>query len=189
MTDAHSTTAVSASPAMQVLAPFAAWLLPGLGHIIIGQRTRGLILMITILGLFLAGLLIGGIDVVDARNDRLWFIGQALAGPVAPATAAVNSYMQRQLAHQVAITQQTVYEQRGRSISSRQALEQLLAQGRPPAYTVSLGRINELGTLYCAMAGLLNLLVIVDLIQTPDSSPAAKRASSTGRLVQREPPA
>jgi len=62
-------------------AAVAAWLLPGLGHVLLGQRRRGLLLLGAILGLYLAGLLIGGIDVIDSRQDRLWYYGQVLAGP------------------------------------------------------------------------------------------------------------
>ena len=55
-----------------------AWLLPGLGHVIAGERARGLVIGATLLGLFVGGLLIGGIDVEAALNPLL----SAYAPPV-----------------------------------------------------------------------------------------------------------
>jgi hypothetical protein len=49
---------------------------------------------------------------------------------------------------------------------------------------VSIGRVNELGTLYCAMAGLLNLLAIVDVIYRP--KPLARTPTARGKVVRRE---
>ena len=40
-------------------------------------------MMFGILFLFVCGILIGGIDVVDMKRDRLWFIAQACNGPIA----------------------------------------------------------------------------------------------------------
>src|SRR6059058_2303627 len=47
------------------LAAAAGWALPGLGYILIGQKARGIVIGITILILFIVGLLIGGVRVVD----------------------------------------------------------------------------------------------------------------------------
>ena len=89
---------------------------------------------ITILVLFVLGLLIGGMRVVDpptfaqrttfgAIIDKPWFIGQVLAGPVTLISASV-------------------------------------AKGE--GYDTSHARVNEIGTLYTAVAGMLNLLAIID---------------------------
>ena len=64
-------------------AALLAWILPGLGHIAIGQKRRGFLMMSGVLFLFFAGLLIGGVDVVDMKRDRLWFLAQACNGPIA----------------------------------------------------------------------------------------------------------
>ena len=39
-----------------------AWLLPGLGHLALGERQRGLVLLVAISALYSAGLLIGSIS-------------------------------------------------------------------------------------------------------------------------------
>jgi len=112
-----------------------AWLLPGLGHWWLGERRRARILAAAIGGLFVGGLLIGGIDVVDMRDDAYWFYGQSFAGPLAVAVGVLHHRLDR--------------------------------QGPPepddaPPYRKSIGRVNELGTLWCTLAGVLNLLAIFD---------------------------
>ncbi|MEE9403983.1 MAG: DUF6677 family protein, partial [Algisphaera sp.] len=64
-----------------VAAAFAGWLLPGLGHLLSGHTTRGLVLAITLSTMWLGGLLIGGLSVVDRHVDPAWFLGQALLAP------------------------------------------------------------------------------------------------------------
>src|SRR5689334_2378668 len=43
----------------------AGWVLPGVGYLLIGQKARAIVVGITILVLFMCGLLIGGVRVVD----------------------------------------------------------------------------------------------------------------------------
>jgi hypothetical protein len=128
------------TPAHNRLCPLeaaAGWLVPGLGHILLGQRVRGLILMVSILGLWLGGLVIGGITCVNSRDHTAWFAGQALVGP----TIAVDFW-------RAAVT--------GGSIAP--------VPRQNPAYEPSYGRTNEQGILYTALAGLLNLLAIIDVV-------------------------
>ncbi len=130
----------------------AGWLLPGAGYWLIGQRTRGTIAGLSILLLFVAGIFIGGIRVVDVPGyaeagrkmigrdgrwlvasrpmptvlDKPWYLGQVLAGPV----TLVASYYSIEAA-------------------SRE-------------YPKGTAHVAEFGTLYCAVAGMLNLLLILD---------------------------
>lgn len=146
------------------LAALLAWLLPGLGHWAVGERRRGVIVGLTLLALFTAGLIIGGIDVVDRRRDTLWFVGQALIGPVALAVDQYHTHLDAQAGSDISDSPEPP------------------AAGRPdPPYHRSLGRVNELGTLYCTLAGVLNLLAILDVVgrQTspaPAEDPRADRA-------------
>lgn len=110
------------------------WLVPGAGYWLIGQRTRGLTIGITITLLFIAGVFIGGVKVVEAPEfssnpaglfgmaQKPWFIGQALAG--LPGIIAA-----------------------------------WIAGG---ARAVSHARLAEISTLYTAVAGMLNLLAVID---------------------------
>jgi hypothetical protein len=142
----------------------AAWVVPGLGHVLIGQHRRGVIVGVTLLSLFVAGLLVGGIDVVDRRQDTLWFVGQALIGPLALVVDQTHAYFDADGS--------PAPPQPGQSM---------------PVYQVSVGRVNELGTLYCTLAGVLNLLVILDVIGRCGqfAEPAEPESSDSG-LVTRE---
>src|SRR5690606_31399650 len=68
---------------LDLLAGLVAAVLPGAGHVYLGEVRRGILAAVGVLGLFFGGMLLGGIDVIDSREDRLWFFVQALVGPVA----------------------------------------------------------------------------------------------------------
>jgi hypothetical protein len=133
----------------------AGWVLPGAGYLLIGHRARSLTVGVTILVLFVLGLLIGGVRVVDppasyakplnAVLDKPWYIGQILAGPVTLLTSWIGSDSRLADAHL------------GGGTKSPSELQQ---EGR--YYWVSHARSNEVGTLYTAVAGMLNLLTIID---------------------------
>jgi hypothetical protein len=111
-----------------------AWLLPGLGHMSLGHRKRGGLIMFGVLFLFLGGVLIGGIDCVDRREDKLWFLAQSVTGPIAFITDFINQSYLKTLPD----------EERFR--------------------TIGVNKPNEMGTLFCALAGLMNLVVILDAL-------------------------
>jgi hypothetical protein len=116
---------------------------------LIGQRTRGLVIGVTIITLFLLGTLIAGLRVVDAPNllgvgiggwasrilQKPWFIGQVLTGPIGIIAACVGHAL-------------------------------------GPEHRAATARLGEIGTLYTAVAGMLNLLAIID---------ASHRAANKGR--------
>lgn len=132
----------------QPVAAALALLLPGLGHAWLGETRRGLLIGAGVLGLFFGGLLIGGIDVVDRGSDKWWFLLQAGNGPVAFITDIINQSMQHASVNGTA---------------------------RP---IVAIGRVKEAGLLYGALAGMLNIMVIVDAAwHTPRPSRRARRLS------------
>jgi hypothetical protein len=126
------------SPPMVAL---VGWLVPGGGYWLIGQRVRAITVGVTILAVFVLGILISGIRVVQAPDiagpgnlaqrvlQKPWFIGQVLTGPVGIASAWVSDE---------------------------------LAQSRKYAGIEAKARLAEIGTLYTAVAGMLNLLAIID---------------------------
>jgi hypothetical protein len=165
------------------LVAVAGWVLPGLGYWLIGQRARAVVVFVTIMALFGAGVLIAGIRVIDVPgygND-----GQLLklaTGPdsqgrvvefrsdrnkddrpaprseeelrwrpaivVHPFTEVLNKpwYIGQVLVGPVAL------------VASKVSLG-LTAPGA--AYKAHV-RVWEIGTLYTAVAGMLNLLVMID---------------------------
>jgi hypothetical protein len=172
---------VDQNPNPPIFPVILAWIVPGLGHVLIGEKKRGIIVGVTLLSMFIAGLLIGGIDVVDRRNDFLWYCGEVLIGPLA---VAVDQYH---------ASLDTYDRPTHRYIPPSPT-------DNPRPYSVSLGRVNELGTLYCTLAGVLNLLAILDLIgratgedtaiYEDDNRPAPTLpeppTSTAGRIVTRE---
>lgn len=190
------------------LVAVAGWLLPGAGYWLIGERARALTVGVAIVGLFLLGIAIGGVRaiqvpgygengrplylaketratesgrvrvlvskeappdaelpgppvVTDLRallrdvGNKPWSICQVLAGPVALAGGAW-------------------------SVSASRLVER--PDGTPaPAGVLSHSRINEIAVLYTAVAGMLNLMVIIDAAaraaRQPGSAPATGSSS------------
>jgi hypothetical protein len=88
-TRAHASPAEGYWPLAIVLA----WAVPGLGHWYLGRPGKAAVYGISILGLFLAGLLLGAWRPVN-YNDTLLFVGQSLAG----APAFIAGYAGKNLA-------------------------------------------------------------------------------------------
>lgn len=129
-------------------AAVGAWLLPGLGHALLGEPKRGLIIGLAIGLLWLGGLLIGGIGVVNRETHPAWFVGQAMTAP-----SLVSDFIVRRLPEP----------------------QPAAADGVRSAYEPSFGRVNEQGILYTALAGLLNLLAILDVAYREPGHRALRR--------------
>ncbi|MBL8763465.1 MAG: hypothetical protein JNM07_04265 [Phycisphaerae bacterium] len=145
---------------LQPVAFALAFLIPGLGHAYLGQARRGVMIGIGVLGLFISGLFIGGVDSVDRREDFFWFLGQALVGPVA---FGVDYYHQNHLK----VTDPGSNVPRSPRPNEKRLPDGTAApldasKGERPPYSKSLGRANELGTLYTTVAGMMNLICMID---------------------------
>jgi hypothetical protein len=119
----------------------AGWALPGLGYWLIGQRGRAITCGVTILLVFFAGILIAGIRVVQAPDMN------------APGNTFQNIlqrpwFIGQVLTGPIGITAATVSDKLANS----------------PIYgkVEAKARLAEIGTLYTAVAGMLNLLTIID---------------------------
>jgi TM2 domain-containing membrane protein YozV len=141
------------------------WFLPGLGQIVIGEKRRGILAMIGILGLFITGVFIGGIDCVDKDEDRLWFAGQVVTGPIAVGTAYANEILLKSgKATELVPTPPSMAEMM-RGITPK-----------PIPAAKGLAHANEFGTLLCFLAGLINLVVIMDaLVRSEGQCPYERR--------------
>ena len=165
------------------LVALAAWMLPGAGYWLLGQRSRALTVGITILSLFVIGLLIGGVRCLevpgyDDQGQRImtgrgaaewvmtdnpwseirnkpWSIAQVLTGPVGWAAGAWSVWAATDPDDEPATP-------------DRPAIKRPLeAPG-----SKSHARVNEIGVLYTAVAGMLNLLAIIDAAHRSASPPA-----------------
>ncbi len=105
------------------IAALLAWLFPGAGHFYIGMRAKGLLFLVVLLGLFLAGLVVAEFHAVRLERHPIYYAAYVFLGiPTLIATFATSSL------------EATRYMPR-----------------------------ETLGTLYCATAALLNVLVILDI--------------------------
>ncbi len=116
-----------------VIVGLAAWIIPGAGHFLIRERKRAAIIFVTITTLFLTGLYVGSIAIVNHETSKPWFMAQVLSSPA------------------VGILSQKV------------TAGYLDADGNHLEYT-SFGRPADVGQLYTAIAGLLNLLCIFSAV-------------------------
>lgn len=144
----------------------AAWGLPGLGYVLLGQRTRGITIGVTVVLLFVSGLLLGGVRSLevpmvereevqalrlDGRKPRItptlgdeirakpWFIAQFFNGPV----GFVGAYFSAK----ASTIDPEAYDRDRSQVTSG---------------VESHARVNEIAVLYTAVAGMLNLLAIID---------------------------
>ncbi len=151
------------------LVAIAGWILPGAGYWLLGQKARALVIGITIVCLWLMGLAVGGVRIIevpkfddhgryigppdyrrDPNNpnrvyrvggatfveelrDKPWSIAQVLAGPVAIVSGTFSIH------------------------AARPAEGEL--ESRVP---IPHARLWEISVLYTAVAGMLNLIALID---------------------------
>jgi hypothetical protein len=122
------------SPAAPVCSPgFAAgvsWLLPGAGHVLAGQRNKGLLMGAATLIVFAAGLLFSLGHGVSRSIASVWWIGESLCGGGTLFASLLTS----------------------------------------PVEMAPLPTNLDLGTVLCTVAGLMNLVVMVDAFTVAERS-------------------
>lgn len=122
------------SEVRMTIAGVLTWLVPGAGHLFIGERARGLIIMITIAVTFWGGVAVGGVKkTVDPKDRTLWFLGQICAGGHSLAAFGL-----------------------GKLVEPR--------DGERKADLEAYGRSEEVAVVYTAICGMLNILVIFDVL-------------------------
>ena len=119
-----------------------AWLVPGAGHYVLNEHRRGIVMFVVIALTFLVGLYVGSIGVIDPIGAKPWYAAQIMNSPVVLLMGSHVAHVQRQ-----AEREQTEFG----------------GQAKTLAYRV-YGRPNEIGQIYTSIAGLLNLLCIVNAI-------------------------
>jgi len=148
-------------PPPSAISPVAAlvlgWVIPGAGHAYGGTWGKAVLFFVLITGLLVGGMTMGGGTVL--LPDRLWCVAQAFAGGPAIAMWPLSQYLAR----------------------------------RPPPADVTpaynavapypgidwADHLHETGTLYTAVAGFLNLLVMMDAylrLAYPDRHPRKETA-------------
>jgi hypothetical protein len=165
----------------------ASWLLPGLGYLLLGQRKRAFTVGVTILLLLLLGLLIGGVRVMevpgygdDGRPVMLDSYGRHTSHPGASAVWALRATPMAELRDKPwsipqVLTGPAALGSMAWSVWAARPEDGSLTSAEPRAAT-SHSRVNEIGVLYTAVAGMLNLLAIIDAASRAEQR---RSASST----------
>lgn len=121
------------------IAGVLAWLIPGAGHFYRGDRARGITICIAICSTFLIGILLGSVDIVNHRKST-GEVGDVM--DVARFTAQMFTGLP--------------------GITT--ALVPKPADPRIDTETGIVGRGVDTGQVYTVIAGLLNMLCILDVL-------------------------
>ena len=128
------------------VAGLLSWLIPGLGHIYLGQRARGWICLVTITATFWTGVAVGSVQsTVAPRARKLWFVAQLFTGGNTLVAYSLHYYVNPE---------------------SARSTKQVVASHWASA---------DVGVHYTGVAGLLNLLVILDAIGRAEAVPVTRR--------------
>lgn len=132
------------------LAAVLAWLIPGLGHWYLGYRDRAVIIFVTVVVTFWGGVALGGVrSTFNVQENGPWLAAQLCTGP--------------------------------------QAIVGLMAAKslpKPPPGSTLVDRYEasypsaDIAVVYSGVAGLLNLLVIIDAVARADAGMGATPARS-----------
>jgi hypothetical protein len=79
-TDAHWLAQGRASRVSPAVAAALTWILPGAGHVVAGQKSKGLLMGAAVLLTFALGLVMSMGHGVDRAHYAAWWIGQSLCG-------------------------------------------------------------------------------------------------------------
>jgi len=139
------------------MAGFLTWLLPGLGHLYLGHRQRGLVLLIVIALTFWGGVAIGGIrGTVHPGQRPAWFVAQLCAGGHTLLAYGIHRALPGGVSTLNPVT-------------------------RDWPHAGHWGAV-EIGVVYAAVAGLLNVLIILDALVRADQGPLPQAAASPAPL-------
>jgi hypothetical protein len=169
----------------------AAWLLPGAGYWLLGQRSRALTVGISIIALFVSGLLIGGVRLIEVpgygdHGEQL-IVSQTRSNDDGHTLRSEQVTEMRAVPENSDATTTTTlgWVMRVKPLDDIRNKPWYIAQvlngplniiaswgsirasepgsnGAPFTGYRSHSRTNELGVLYTAVAGMLNLLAIID---------------------------
>ncbi len=140
----------------RIILAVSGWAVPGLGHIFRGEKLKGAIFCVTLLGCFLAGQIMSEFHAVSEREHEFAFWAQIGVGLP---TLCFNFYDRHY----------------GESDESGQNL--LLHEYHPPPREVP--PLLDCGIMYTCVAGLLSFVLVVDLL-FPLLKPPPERGKGKG---------
>jgi len=143
-----------------LVAAALAWLVPGMGHIFIGQRVRGLIILVVIAATFWAGIGMGGVMTVDREAEPMWFIAEMLTGTHGLVTWRWQQSVMSDVNEEVGQTLVTSEDDFNRHQWYRDARDMVLARRG----LALVAPVDVIARVYSGVAGMLNLLCIFDAL-------------------------
>jgi hypothetical protein len=73
-----------------IIVGLAAWAVPGAGHFLINEKKRGILIFVFVTALFITGLYIGSVGVVNRVASWPWFLAQILYSPAVGILAKIT---------------------------------------------------------------------------------------------------
>jgi hypothetical protein len=170
--------------ARSIFAAVLAWLVPGLGHWYLRCRARAVILFVAVGLTFWGGVALAGVkSTVNLQENRLWFIPQSFAGAHALAglqwSNSLPDFDGRTAAEDLRLLDKGLIDQAEFDRRRQKAKAILECQSFWPD--------TDLGQVYTGVAGLLNLLCILDVLaraqrRPGEANPAIERRAKGGPL-------
>ena len=135
----------TSSPLRGPVAGLLAFLFPGAGHLYLGYRSHAIVYGVVIGVTFWGGVAIGGVrSTVDLEQRKAWFVAQLCTG-----------------VHALAVAWPDIVASRGGADEKSDL---------PLAYWPA----EDLAIVYTGVAGLLNLLVILDALARAEGAPSLR---------------
>lgn len=134
-----------------------AWLLPGSGHWFIGLRGRAVLYGASVIGIFVAGVAMGGLATVSVYGHKWAFLLQAFEGPLALLTAVAQHGAQQ-------------------AVAAGSAAAWLSRLAAPPP-----SPLTDLGMTFTLVSAAFNVLVMADAFYLADRPPEGDSESEGSR--------
>ncbi|MBN1488527.1 MAG: hypothetical protein JXA69_01300 [Phycisphaerae bacterium] len=131
-------------------AALLSWVLPGAGHIYAGHKARGIIILAVIAVTFWGGVAIGGVKTTIQPKERRAWF-------MAQMCTGAHAFAVLSLANRIPNKERWEYSE-----------------------YVAYAPVDDIAVVYTGVAGLLNLLVILDVLGRPAPSPQTADAKRTG---------
>jgi hypothetical protein len=145
------------------------WLVPGAGYILIGQKMRGMVAGGAIIATYMLGLLVAGARVIDVpgydqNGNEVRLLGGRLVRPDQPHDYAVGEWA---LTHGGFLSELTnkpwfAAQVLAGPLSLGSAVVSVNLAQKGPGFGRPHAPLETVGTLYTAIAGMLNLMIIID---------------------------
>ncbi len=143
-----------------LLAVFLAWVVPGLGHVYLRRRARGLVILFTVGLTFWTGVALGGAMTVQPDGEYVWWFAADMATGVHGLSAwRLQKRAYAEVIEEVQALQRATNERSAGEYPDYRIDRQLAEKG-----LALVAPMDTVARAYSGVAGLLNLLCIFDAL-------------------------